>query len=138
MDTLKEAIHYLSDLIENVLNETLKKYDFMDLTQQQLHYLQVIIRMKNPTLSELARELSLTRPTVTVLVDKLVEKGYVKRVKSDEDRRSMHLHIDKKGAGIELLRDTAYERLADKINARLNEKEAGTLTGLLRKITSES
>jgi DNA-binding MarR family transcriptional regulator len=48
-------------------------------------------------ISYLARELDLTKPTVTVLADKLVDKGYIKRVKSDKDRRSMHLHIDKKG-----------------------------------------
>jgi len=78
MDNLKEAIIYLSDLIEKILEETIAMSDFEDLTQQQLHYLQVIVKMKNPTLSELAREVGLTRPTVTVLVDKLTEKGYIK------------------------------------------------------------
>jgi len=66
------------------------------------------IGMKNPSLSGLARELKLTKPIITVLVDKLVEKGYVKRVKSDEGRRSMHLHIDEKGAKIDTLREIAY------------------------------
>jgi DNA-binding MarR family transcriptional regulator len=134
MSNLTEAITYISDLVEKVLEETISQADFTDLTQQQLHYLQVIFRMKNPTLTELARELDLTKPTVTVLADKLVEKGYIKRVKSDQDRRSMHLHIDKKGTKIEALREIAYERMEEKISSGLSETETAILTELLRKI----
>jgi len=134
MSNLTEAISYISDLVEKVLEETISQADFTDLTQQQLRYLQVIFRMKNPTLTELARELDLTKPTVTVLADKLVEKGYIKRVKSDQDRRSMHLHIDKKGTKIEALREIAYERMEEKISSGLSETETAILTELLRKI----
>lgn len=138
MSNLKETISYLSDLIEKVLEETITQVDFTDLTSQQLRYLQVIVRMKNPTLSELAREIDLTKPTVTVLVDKLVEKGYVTRVKSDEDRRSMHLHINKKGAKINALREIAYQRMAEKISIGLSETEAAILNELLKKIVKNS
>lgn len=138
MSNLTEAISYLSLLVEKVLEETISQADFTDLTQQQLRYLQVIVKMKNPSLSELARELELTRPTVTVLADKLVEKGYVKRVKSDEDRRSMHLHINKKGAKIDTLRELAYGRMAEKISSGLSETETTIFTELLGKIVRNS
>lgn len=136
MDNLKETIRYLSDLIEKILEETLGQSDFSDLTQQQFNYLKVLVKMKNPTLSELAREVGLTKPTVTVLIDKLTEKGYVKRVHSDEDRRVMHLHIDKKGTKINALREIAHERTAEKIRSGLNETETAILTELLKKIVS--
>ncbi len=138
MSNLKEAIIYLSDLIEKILEETIDQADFSDLTQQQLHYLKIIVKLKNPTLTELAGEVGLTKPTVTVLVDKLTEKGYVKRVHSDEDRRVMHLHIDKKGAKINALREIAHERLAEKIRSGLNETETAILTELLKKIVRHS
>lgn len=134
MSNLKETITYLSDLIEKILEETLDSYDFSDLTHQQLHYMQVIVRMKNPTLSELATELNLTRPTVTILVDKLSEKCYVTRVKSNKDRRVMHLHIDKKGTKINCMREIAHEKMAEKIKAGLSQSEAAILTELLNKI----
>jgi DNA-binding MarR family transcriptional regulator len=138
MSNLKETITYLSDLIEKILEETLDQSDFSDLTQQQLHYLKVIVKMKNPTLTELARELNLTKPTVTVLVDKLSEKGYIRRVKSDEDRRVMHLHIDKKGAKIKAMREIAHERMAEKIRSGLSVTETAILTELLKKIVKHS
>lgn len=136
MSNLKETITYLSDLIEKILEETLDQYDFSDLTQQQLNYLKVIVKMKNPTLSELARELNLTKPTVTVLVDKLAGKGYIKRVKSDEDRRVMHLYIDKKGTKINTMREIAHERMAERIRSELSDTETELLTELLKKIVT--
>ncbi|MCJ7449169.1 MAG: MarR family transcriptional regulator [Bacteroidales bacterium] len=138
MSNLSEAISYLSDLVEKVLEESISQSDFSDLTQQQFHYLQVIVRMKNPNLTELAGELGITKPTVTVLVDKLVEKGYVSRVKSDEDRRTMHLHINKKGARINALREVAYNRMAEKIKSGLSETETAIFTELLKKLVKHS
>ncbi len=136
MPGLNEAILNLSDLIDKVFGETISKTDLRDLTRQQVNYLRVIFRMGNPTLSELAKELKLTRPTVTVMVDKLVEKGYVKRIKSDNDRRSMHLHIDNKGTRISVLREIASKRLIDKIGEGLNETEINILSELLKKIAA--
>ncbi len=138
MNSLKEAIIYLSDLIEKILEETIDQADFSDLTQQQLYYLKVIVRLKNPTLTDLARELKLTKPTVTVLADKLSEKGYIKRVHSDNDRRVIYLQINDKGDKINALRAIAHERMAEKIKSGLNETETAILTELLRKIVKGS
>jgi DNA-binding MarR family transcriptional regulator len=134
MENLQEVIIYLSDFIEKILKEAIDSSDFNDLTQKQLHYLNVLVRMSNPTLSEFAMELGLTRPTVTVLVDKLAEKGYIKRVHSDEDKRVMHLHIDKKGAKISALREIAHTRVAEEIKSVLSKSETAVLTELLKKI----
>jgi DNA-binding MarR family transcriptional regulator len=138
MDNLKEVIIYLSDLIEKILEETIILSDFEDLTQQQLHYLKVIVKMKNPTLTDLAREVGLTKPSVTVLVDKLTEKGYIKRVHSAKDRRVINLHIDKKGAKIGALREIAHKRMAEKIKSGLSETETVIMTELFKKIVRVS
>jgi DNA-binding MarR family transcriptional regulator len=138
VSNLKETITYLSDLFEKVLEEVLDLSDFSDLTQQQFHYMQVIIKMKNPTLTELSRELNLTKPTVTVLVDKLAEKGYVTRIKSDEDRRVMYLHIDRKGIRFNNMLENAHEIMAEKIISGLSRREAAILNELLSKIVNNS
>jgi len=138
MSNLKEVITFLSDIIEKILDETINLSDFDDLTQQQLYYLEVIVKMQNPTMTELARELDLTRPTVTVLVDKLTEKGYIKRIPSDEDRRVIHLCIDKKGTKITALREIAHERMAEKVRSGLSGTETAIFTRLLKKILRHS
>ena len=123
MENLKKAVTYLSELIEKVIEETIPRSDFADLTQHQLYYLKVIVKMKDPTLTELANELGLTKPTVTVLADNLTKKGYVRKESSVKDRRRIHLHIDKKGARIIALRKTAHEKITEKIKANLSEAE---------------
>lgn len=138
MTNLNTLISYLSDLIEEVLSKTFNSYDIEDLTQQQLHYLQVIFRLHNPTITELSRELKLTKPTVTVLVNKLVSKGYVRRVPSDSDRRVTHLHIDEKGKIIEQIRKLAYKQLEKRIGSELNEAEIAILTDILKKLAGKS
>ena len=136
MTNLNTLISYLSDLIEEVLSKTFNSYDIEDLTQQQLHYLQVIVRLHNPTITELSRELKLTKPTVTVLVDKLVSRGYVRRVPSDSDRRVTHLHIDEKGKIIEQIRKLAYKQLEKRIGSELNEAEIAILTDIFLKFNN--
>lgn len=138
MEVLKEAISNLSEFISKIVDETFDYNDFKDLTQQQLNYLKVVVKLKNPTLSELARELRLTKPTVTVLADKLTEKGYVERVPSDLDRRVMHLHVSDKGNKINKLHEIAHERLTEKIKSRLSEAEILILTELLMKAAQVS
>jgi MarR family transcriptional regulator, transcriptional regulator for hemolysin len=138
MDSLKETITSFYDLFENILEETLEQSDFSDLTHQQLEYLKVLVKMDNPTPSELAKELDLTKPTVTVLVNKLAEKGYIKRVHSDDDRRVMHLFLDSKGEKINALRELAHERLTEITRSGLNYTETVILRELLKKVVSLS
>lgn len=134
MSGLKEAIISFSDLIEKILGEATDPSEFNDLTNQQFSYLKTIVRLKNPTLTGLARELGLTKPTVSVLVDKLTQKGYVKRVHSEEDKRVIHLYIDEKGERINMLYEIALNKITEKIRSCLSEKETTLLTELLDKI----
>ena len=134
MTHLTEAIIYFSDLVENILSDTISHSEFEDLTPQQLRCMQVIVKLKNPSLTDLANELNITKPTVTVLVDKLVNKEYVKRIQSNKDRRTTYLHVELKGRKIERLRKIAHDRMADRISAVLNETETAIFMELLKKL----
>lgn len=134
MDTYSKTIATLSDLFETVMQQTFNQFDFSDLSRQQLLYLRVILRLHNPSVSELAKELKLTKPTVTAMVDKLESKGYIKRVKSDSDRRSMHLHLAEKGMQVNIIIEKTYDRLIKTIKSKLNDTETIILMELLKKI----
>jgi len=134
MPALAEAIASLSDLFDKVLEEPGWEARFSDLTPLQLHYLRIMIRMNPPTLTELARKLKLTRPTVTVLADRLEERGYVRRVQSDSDRRVVRLHAGEKGIRVAELRTSALQRLSEKMGRALTGAETEQLTELLHKI----
>lgn len=138
MSEFNALISYLSDLIEKILLETFNDSDIKDLTQQQVHYLKVIVRMRYPTVTELANELKIKKPTVTTLIDKLEKKGYIKRVASKSDRRVTHIMIDEKGQIIQQLRKIASRRLEDTISRSLNETEVSILAEILKKLANSS
>jgi DNA-binding MarR family transcriptional regulator len=92
--------------------------------------------LENPNLTELATEMQLTKPTVTVAVDKLIGRGFVCKVQSDEDRRSSHLHLTKKGMSINQMHEHAHNKFVELMQESLEETELEQLTVLLEKLTT--
>lgn len=134
MNKLIEIVSKLSNLIGQTEETAKEQYNLSSLTQIQMNYLETIHLLKNPNITELASKLKLTKPTVTVAIDKLVEKDYVFKVKSDEDRRSAHLHLTEKGKLINQMHDYAHKRIAESIGDNLTDKELATLIEILNKV----
>lgn len=134
MEKLVDAIARLSREIGHLEEAAKEQFDFKELTLTQMNYLETISQLGNPNLTELAAELHLTKPTVKVAVDKLVEKDYIYRVKSDEDRRSAHFHLTVKGKLINHTHDFAHKQMAERISEKLDETEVALFSMLLEKI----
>lgn len=133
MNELQNIIALLSREIVELEESAKEQFSFNELTLTQMHYLETINQLQNPNLTELALELNLTKPTVTVAVDKLIEKEYVYKVKSDEDRRSMHLHLTEKGKLLNQMHDYAHKLLAERMITTLDDNELSELQHLLYK-----
>lgn len=63
----------------------------------QSHILFLLERSGPKRMSELAEILHLTPGAVTTSSDKLIEHGYITRLRNDKDRRVVHLDISEKG-----------------------------------------
>ena len=137
MDKLVEIISKLSREI-GLMEEAAKElFNFKELTLTQMNYMETINQLHNPNLTELAIEMNLTKPTVKVAIDKLIDKDYIYRVQSDEDRRTAHLHLTGKGKQINEMHDYAHKRMAELINKKLDDKERLQLELLLGKALSK-
>lgn len=86
------------------------------------------------TMKELAEKIYRTKPTVTVLVDKLVDFGYVTKQKSLEDSRVTFIRLTEKGLELK----PVFKEISDKLNALvysgLTEQEAVLLEKMLSNI----
>lgn len=134
MEKLVNIIAKLSREIVQMEELAKENYNFNELTLTQMHYLETINQLHNPNLTELATEMNLTKPTVKVAIDKLIEKDYIFRVQSDEDRRSAHLHLTEKGKQINQMHDSAHKCLAEMMSKKLDHAECGQLVMLLGKV----
>ena len=67
------------------------------LTAPQLLLLQTIKTRGEVAISELANGVSLSQATVTNIIDRLENRGYVFREKSSQDKRKVHVYLTDKG-----------------------------------------
>ncbi len=131
---LEEIISKMSAYMGRIEEDAKEQYNFKELTLTQMHYLEMISELVNPNLTELATAMKLTKPTITVLVDKLIEKELICKVQSDADRRNTHLHLTEKGKLINQMHEYAHRRMAEDIEKKITHEEASQLTILLEKI----
>lgn len=135
MERIIGVIAKLSHSLGEMEEQAKEYFDLKDLTLTQMHYLEVISQLGNPNITELASALQLTKPTVTVGIDKLIERNYVYKVPSDDDRRNSHLHLTDKGQQINAMHAYAHERFSELIAETLEPHEIETLVQILEKLT---
>lgn len=131
--TFIEIIEILTRKVEENEVRIIEQSELSQLTRKQIFYLDVIYQLKNPSLGELADKLKLSKPSITAIVDKLEGRGYVRKVKSDEDRRSSHIHMTEKGNKIADLHNEIHWGIADFFTRSMSKTELNTLVKLLNK-----
>ena len=134
MKELKQIVEKLSGMMSQMEENSKEQYNFSELTLTQMNYMEVINYLGNPNLTELATALKLSKPTVTVAVEKLIEKDYLFKVKSDADRRSQHIHLTEKGQLINGMHDYAHGKIVEYFRRNLNQEELDELVRLLGKV----
>lgn len=86
------------------------------------------------TMKDIADKIHRTRPTVTVLVDKLEKLGYVKRENAENDSRYTYIVLTQKGKDFKLI----FEKISNELNSilykNLSGEESELLENLLRKV----
>lgn len=97
------------------------------LTPAQLRVLQILQGRNSSTPKALAGQMGVSQATVTSLVDKLVARGLVERLRSEVDRRQVNVAVTEVGRGtlanapnaLQQRYARAFERLADWEQAQL-------------------
>lgn len=95
------------------LVERFTKLQDPSLSAPQYAILQTLAREGRKASSELAARLEVTPSAVTNLSTKLVQKGYVERIVSEQDRRIVFLQITEAGAAAEKGLLDRFEELMD-------------------------
>ena len=86
------------------------------------------------TMKDIADYIHRTKPTVTVLVDKLEKLGYLKREASDKDNRYTYVILTQKGEDFKATFEKISNDLNKMLNKNLSNKEVEILEELLQKM----
>jgi DNA-binding MarR family transcriptional regulator len=96
--------------------------------------LHILMSEERCTMKELAEKIHRTKANVTVLVDKLVECGYVNKEKSTEDNRVTYVTLTEKGKSLRPVFFYISKKLNRVTYGSLSDAEAESLETMLRKI----
>ena len=77
-----------------IVSENLKESGF---TNQQIMVMKLIAHNGQVTISQLCDEMFLAKGTVSGIVKRLEEAGYVKKIKNEEDKRNTYVTFSDKG-----------------------------------------
>lgn len=82
-------------------------------------------------MSEIANQLGVTLGTPTVTIDRLIKKGYVDRVRDEEDRRQVLIALTEKGQHSFLAIRKIKDHVIQKIFGIVSEEQIETLIQVL-------
>ena len=114
--------------------EQLKKNGADGLVPSHGDILVCLYEQDKMTMKDIADKIHRTRPTVTVLVDKLEKLGYIEREISQEDSRYTYIVLTKKGQDFKPIFEKISEDLNNLLYKNLTEQESNILDNLLQKI----
>ena len=134
--TLTEFINTLDTTLKQSQTKEGEASGFSQLTISQLHYIETIHLLNNPTISEVAETLKITKASATVGVKRLANLGYVDKRKSDQDKRVTHVSLTKKGEKLALSKQKALNDYENKMTAALNPEELEQLEIIMRKLVA--
>ena len=100
MDNYNVFHHILRNLFQEIMDieeKALITSEFKDISVNDMHILEAIDTGKPKNMSAVAKIMSVTVGTLTTAINNLVKKGYVSRVRNDEDRRVVLISLTEKG-----------------------------------------
>lgn len=134
---LEEVIAFILTQSDQIEEKARLQSEFGDVTNHQIHCLKSINDLKNPTPTILSKELTITKPSTTAMIEKLVKKALIKKVPSKKDGRVFHLQITVKGKKIIQWHHSVHTKIADLLSKNLSESEKDILVYLLTKAVAQ-
>ncbi len=109
--------------------QTLRKMDARGLSIGEFHLMESVGAGEGGkrTVTEIAKDLSLTPPSVTVAVNKLEKKGFLLKSRGAEDGRTVTVSLTDQGARINRLHQHFHESMVLEIAHGMSEEEREAL-----------
>ncbi len=114
--------------------QVVQQYNIAKFTLKQIEYLKKFDGRQYVTISQLAEELSLSKPSITEMVRKFIQLDCVKKEQCNHDARVYYLFLTDKGKKIARLEQLVNEHFIRRMGKSLNEEEINLLIEILLKV----
>ena len=131
---LIEFIDTLDLSLKKLQEEVGDRSGFSKLTIHQFQYIDAIHALGQPTITEIADRLNITKASVTSGIQKLVGLGYAIKTQSSQDKRAVHVSLTEAGEKLIKAKYQALKEYGAFIKAALSEDEARQFENTLKKL----
>ncbi len=124
--------------IMRVEEEFLQKNKRVNLTIREMHLIECVgaDRENGKSVSEIADYLKLTRPTVTVAVNKLEKKGYLSKNGCQNDGRVVRVKLTREGRKIDMYHRQYHMLMIHELEDEFDEQERSTLIRVVNRLNT--
>lgn len=137
MENRKQPIGFLIKQINNVFEKELNdRLRTVGITSSQCVVLDYLFHSNKEEVNQrdIERNLNLKNPTVTGLLKRLDEKGYVLCVPNEEDKRKRNIYLTEKAYDIQRRMEADRKKLDKRLTMGLTKKEVAAVTRALEKM----
>lgn len=135
---MDDAYKTINNILVNLINEiwvleekAIITEEFKDLTNNDMHVIEAIGLGDGNNMSTLARKLNITVGSLTTAMNSLVNKTYVERRRSEEDRRVVYVKLTAKGVKAYRHHEDYHRQMTNAILEKLSEDEIPVLVKTL-------
>ncbi len=134
---LNELLVSLYRSVEKMEESMLKSAKSLDLSISEIHLLEAVGKCspQGCGISDLSQALEISLPSVTIAVNKLVTKGYLRKDKSPSDGRSVCISLTERGAKVDKIHQYFHKKMVSSIAKDLSEEEKQALTSGMEKLS---
>ena len=127
----KFKLHFYQEIFSRFQNRE------ASLTTVETFCMETIQALGRPTISEFAAFMRISPPNAAYKVNSLVKKGYMRRIRSEEDQREYHLEVTQKYMDYYSISVKYMVEVMDRISRRFSREECAKLEDMLVIISRE-
>lgn len=118
---MSKSKHLINELLVDVFNNILSIEEEVlrdrgiKLSVKEIHILEAVRSVNEPTMSNIASRLRITTGTLTTAIDRLVAKKYVERYQEETDRRKVLIRLTDIAQDVLKVHDQFHNEMIDEI-----------------------
>ena len=135
---MENAYATINNILVNLINEiweleekAIITEEFKDLTNNDMHVIEAIGLGDGNNMSSIAKKLNITVGSLTTAMNSLVNKKYVERSRSEEDRRVVFVKLTDRGVKAYRHHEDYHRQMTRAILDKLDEAEIPVLVKTL-------
>lgn len=127
----KFKLHFYRDVFNRIQSRELS------LSTVETFCVEIIAALGNPTINEFANYINISSPNATYKVNSLIQKGYVEKIQSENDKREYHLRVTEKYYKYYNLSQGYLETVEKRIQEACTPEEYEVFTKIFEKVSNE-